>query len=113
MGRRSVTLEAPTRRIRSKSAPRGRSPNPKMLKQAAKASASGGAYVTPPPKQAAVVSPTSGGEKVRRSITFGANSVHPIKAENQRPMNLAEADKILGAMKSSSEKQQDPKFKRF
>ena len=102
------TPAPPTHRVRSKSAPRGRSPDPKALKKAAaraKTAKKGGAkedpnFVTPPPK-ARNHSPgeASGSKAPRRRISFGENSVHPIAAENPPPakeMEVKEADKIIG-----------------
>lgn len=110
-------MPAPTHRIRSKSTPRGRSPNPKMLKEAHKKqkaqSRSAGkkprkadaAFVTPPPKvkkpSPSVSSATSSASKpaAPRKISFGGVKETEIEAENQAPMEASEADKIFSAIK--------------
>lgn len=84
----------PTHRVRSKSAPRGKSPDPKALLKAAKSSNSG----TPPPM-------VSGKKerKVRRRLSFGSNTIHTIQAENnvkpRTTMKDREADDIIAHMK--------------
>ena len=92
------------RRHRSKSAPRGRSPDPKVLKKAAKATKE--SLVTPPPRPKK--EKTSSSEKVTpvtpRRISFGANTEHQIVAENPAPtgrreMNIERADEILKGLK--------------
>ena len=105
----------PTHRVRSKSAPRGRSPDPKSVKKAAAKNRSAhkkvadAALVTPPPKPR-VGSPGARSSDSSRSkgpcpkrISFGANSVHDIDAENPPPKDMAvkEADKIFASMKDS------------
>lgn len=99
----------PNYRIRSKSAPRGRSPDPRSLKKAAaraKSAKSAGeagtaAFVTPPPRRTKRESPSSSKPKEVRRISFGNNSEHQIKAENDLPkdMKLEEANAILKAIK--------------
>lgn len=95
---------APTHRHRSKSAPRGRSPNPKQLKKVAKG------LVTPPPKQSKADSSRSGSEKkpkakLNRRLSFGPGSTTEIMAENppgNSPyggMKLSKATEILEALK--------------
>ena len=105
----------PTHRVRSKSAPRGRSPDPKALKKAAakhrsnqKKVAPDAAFVTPPPKPrvgspGASDSSRSKGPVPQRKISFGENSVHSIEAENPPPKDMAvkDADKIFEALKDS------------
>ena len=83
----NMALEAPTRRHRGKSAPRGKSPDGKALKKAAK-------MVTPPPTKAAPGSSSEpkakkakmeeAGQKPRK-LTFGATSTTDIIAENKSP----------------------------
>lgn len=111
-------------RIRGKSAPRGRSPNPKELKRVAKAtkhrsksSRSGkegkegkegrGGYVTPPVKPSAR-SVSSGSTTKPRKLSFGQNSVHEIDAENEPgkkgfkedvDMKSSKAEAIIQSMK--------------
>ena len=65
---------------------RGRSPDPKKLRQAAQ-------------------SADSGSETASRAVTFGKNTVHPIKAENPpghlgktKPMGAAEAEDVLRSL---------------
>ena len=91
---------APTHRHRSKSAPRGRSPNPKQLKKVAKG------LVTPPPKQSKADSSRSGSEKKpKRRLSFGPGSTTEIMAENPPgnspygEMKLSKATEILEALK--------------
>ena len=96
---------APTHRHRSKSAPRGRSPNPKQLKKVAKG------MVTPPPKPSKVDPSQSGSEKkpkekkINRKLSFGPNSTTEIRAENppgNSPyggMKLSKATEIVEALK--------------
>jgi len=100
--------EKVTHRVRSKSAPRGRSPDPRALKKAAaraKSAKSGeadtAAFVTPPPRRTKRESPSSSKPKEVRRISFGNNSEHQIKAENDPPkdMKLDEANAILKAIK--------------
>ena len=100
----------PTHRHRSKSAPRGRSPDPKALRRAAeKAKKTKGkkdeALVTPPPKtrNSSPTRSSSSSKEVRKKITFGPNSVHEIAAENkpQKEMDVSEADAILAAMQDT------------
>ena len=95
---------APTHRHRSKSAPRGRSPNPKHLKKVAKE------LVTPPPKHAKA-DPSESGEKkpkekkVSRKLSFGPTTLTEIQAENSAGsapyggMKLSKATEILEALK--------------
>ena len=101
---------APTHRHRSKSAPRGRSPDPKSLRKAAeKAKKTKGkdeaSFTTPPPKSRTCSPAGSSTSKqdVKRRISFGPGSVHSIRAENQRKkdMDVNEADAILAAMQDT------------
>ena len=103
-------LPAPTHRHRSKSAVRGRSPDPKAIKRAAKeakkaaaAKAPSNPYETPPPKPRVQSPGTSGPKGVARKVSFtDKDSVHDIKAENEGPnkdMKLKDADKIFAAIK--------------
>ena len=100
---------APTHRHRSKSAPRGRSPDPKALKKAAKEakkektkekSPAPGSLVTPPPK-VKVCSPPTAPKKdpTQRKLSWGKNTVHDVDTEHKKPMNAKEADAILADMK--------------
>ena len=108
--------EAPARRIRGKSSVRGRSPNPKSLKKAAKdarenrgkskkvAEVSPG-LVTPPPKSRnnpGDVSGSSASKDLRRKISFSKDDTTlVIEPENPRPnkdMKLKEAEEIWKSM---------------
>ena len=93
-----MAAAAPTHRVRGKSAPRGRSPNPKELKKAAKG------LTTPPPNTKKRQAESSGSSKgVARQLSFGKSSTVDIVAENpagphkagDSSMNLAKADKIF------------------
>lgn len=92
------------RRHRSKSAPRGRSPDPKSLKKAAKEARRAG-LVTPPPRPVKEKSSSdvkSRGRVTPHRISFGENTEHPIVAENRPPtkeMNIKQADAILQQLK--------------
>ena len=89
---------APTHRHRSKSAPRGRSPDPKSLKKAATKAKQNDAYTTPPPRKTSKES-SSSNLKVRRAITFkDEERIHEIEAENKGP-GLKKADEILKQLK--------------
>ena len=89
---------APTHRHRSKSAPRGRSPDPKSLKKAATKAKQNDAYTTPPPRKTSKES-SSSNLKVRRAITFkDEDRIHEIEAENKGP-GLKKADEILKQLK--------------
>lgn len=113
-------MPAPTHRIRSKSAPRGRSPDPRALKKAAarakassKAAAKGDpSYVTPPPrnKKGSPASSSRGdkNKQLARKISFGNNTEHKILAEHDPPkdMKLSEADEILKSIKDPREQKQ-------
>lgn len=107
-------MPAPTHRLRSKSAPRGRSPDPRSLKRAAEKSkakskeATGSTgFVTPPPKvkggspASSSTSRVSAPKQIARKISFGGNVEYPIRAENDAPksMEIAQADAILNAIK--------------
>ena len=118
----SATLPAPTHRHRSKSAVRGRSPDPKALKKAnekakkqrkqdKKMKEVADAFVTPPPKvrnQSPGAPSTTPKTEVKRKISFAKeNTVVPIEAENPAPskeMGSQEADKILNDMKNTNNK---------
>ena len=63
----------PLTRVRGKSAPRAKSPDPRSLKKAAKA------LVTPPSSSS---SKKKSKDKVQRKLSFGAVSETPIVAEN-------------------------------
>ena len=101
----------PTHRRRSKSAPRGRSPDPKALRKAAKhakkdkGKTKDEAFVTPPPKgrTSSPAGSSSSKTDVKRKISFGPTSVHKIRAENppQKDMDVSEADAILAAMQDT------------
>ena len=82
--------DMPTHRHRSKSAPRGRSPDGKLLKKVAKG------LVTPPPKKKAEKSSTASGSgkkpkskeghkdaKVERKLSFGPVTTTEIVAEHK------------------------------
>ena len=91
---------AVTHRHRSKSAPRGRSPNGKALQKAAKKQTRDGSasdpYITPPNRS--TKRPGSSEPKVMnpRKISFGRNTVHPIEAENpSKELGITEAEEIL------------------
>ena len=100
---------APTHRHRSKSAPRGKSPDPKALKKAAKEAKKGkenkdqapGSLVTPPPKVRNSSPERSAPQKepAQRRLTWGTNSVHDIVAEGGKGMDEREANEILKNMK--------------
>lgn len=106
------TLPQPTHRHRSKSAVRGRSPDPKSLKKAAaraRKEKEAAAFITPPPKRknrSPGASGSSGAKSSKpdpRRISFsGKNTVHPIEAENQPPKEISpdEADEILQMLKT-------------
>ena len=106
-GSRRLLMSAPTHRHRSKSAPRGRSPDPRALRKAAKSikdKSSG--YVTPPPNSSKD-DRSSGSKKsdpVRRKISFGENKVHHIEAENISPADMSSkrAAKIISSLKDPS-----------
>lgn len=94
----------PTHRVRGKSAPRGRSPDPKALKKAAAAAAKQDAFVTPPPKASKRdrSSSASKTDAVPRKLTFGKNQEFEILAENRAPteeMKAKKADKIYETLK--------------
>ena len=85
----------PTHRHRSKSAPRGRSPDGKLLKKVAK-----GLETPPPKKKAEKGSSTASGsgkkpkpkegqkeEKAVRKLSFGSNTTTDIIAKNQSGSN--------------------------
>ena len=101
--------ETPKFRLRGKSAPRGRSPDPKALKQAVKGTKSAKAtpvYVTPPPRKNAEKSESGSGSSARKSLSFGPPTVHTIEAESPaggstKNMKVAEADGILAKLKDS------------
>ena len=108
----------PARRIRGKSTVRGRSPNPKSLKKAAKAAkakenkgtskkvaeVNPAGFVTPPPKgrtNPGDGSSSSASKEVKRKIVFGENTTHPIEPENpgtNKDMKLKEAEEIWKSM---------------
>lgn len=97
-----MAWDPPTRRHRSKSAPRGKSPDPKILKKAAKESKATG-LVTPPPKAKADASSSSSRKSTKR-VLFGATTVTPIMAENapgdHKPGEEAlDKDKIIEKLK--------------
>lgn len=96
-------MAAPTHRHRSKSAPRGRSPNPKSLKKARKASAEArtSGYVTPPPRRKPEASPVDSSQSkdsLRKSISFGKNTTFHIQAEN--PGNNKKVQEIMDELKA-------------
>ena len=100
--------EPPKVRIRNKSAPRGRSPNPKDLKKAKEAVTKG--LVTPPPagKKRRAESTGSGSSKeVARQLSFGKDSVHHIEAENKAgsspygDMKKEQVDKVWAALEKA------------
>ena len=114
-------MAAPTHRLRSKSRPRGKSPDPKMLKKMHKKMKGGGTttagdkrpsdgdYVTAPPK-VKKPTPASGSKQsdnsdknssLRRHISFGDVTETKIEAENApgKSMDSKEADDILAAIK--------------
>lgn len=102
-----AAMAAPTHRIRSKSRPK--SPDPKALKKAAKASKNKTGLVTPPPKPANLdASSASSKGDVKRRLKFGPDTITTIHAENpagdKKPgdddkKTLAKADKIIQSMK--------------
>ena len=102
----------PTHRVRGKSAPRGRSPDPKSLKKAAKAAKERErrskkehvGLVTPPPKTKTTPSSSQSSapkESCRKRISFGPDTVHEIDPENKtnKDMKIEEADQILASLK--------------
>ncbi|CAK9088364.1 Midasin (Dynein-related AAA-ATPase MDN1) (MIDAS-containing protein) [Durusdinium trenchii] len=93
--------DVPPCRVRGKSAPRGRSPNAKALKKAAKANRrDGSGYVTPPPRPKKRDT-SSDVDSCRQKISFGKNSVFNIEPENKAP-DLKEADAILNQLKDTN-----------
>ena len=110
-----MASQAPRYRHRSKSAPRGRSPDPKTLKKEVKSRKEKGKpatardpYVTPPTKRTSRSVESSAESKIKAfrptKLTFGRNSVHEIEAQHPRgkkpgEMALCEADDILNALK--------------
>lgn len=102
-------LPAPTHRVRSKSAPRGRSPDSKVLRKAAEKekhrkktqNAKNAVFTTPPPKPRIESPGVSGPKALKRRISFSnKDKIHDIEAENPAPeMKQEEADKIFAAMK--------------
>lgn len=96
-------MSAPAHRVRGKSAPRGRSPNPKDLKRAEK-KVKGTGLITPPPKLRAPT-PSSTTPTTTRKLSFSDETkVHEIEAENSRkgkrqPMKSEHADAIFNKLK--------------
>ena len=114
---KSVTPVAPTRRHRSKSAPRGVSPDPKALRKASEKKAQPrrlqdvDLYTTPPPRTSKRSTSTGSKDSVRQRISFGENTIHDIEAENKskqpskgkvKSMGDKEAEKIFEALKDQS-----------
>ncbi|CAK8991311.1 unnamed protein product [Durusdinium trenchii] len=90
-----MASQAPRYRHRSKSAPRGRSPDPKTLKKEVKSRKEKGKpatardpYVTPPTKRTSRSVESSAESKIKAfrptKLTFGRNSVHEIEAQHPR-----------------------------
>ena len=100
----AMSAEQVFRRHRGKSAPRGRSPDPKALKKAAKEkNGKGDPFVTPPPRTAKSKDKQSSSDSTRRGLTFGKNTIFDIRAENKAPEpNLRQADAILDGLKDFS-----------
>lgn len=96
---KSILLAPPTHRHRGKSAPRGKSPDPKGLRKAA------AALETPPPKTSKGSSGSGAKTKdpVKRRISFGEVTEHRIKAENgagpYKPGESGKADAIWKKMR--------------
>ena len=89
-------MSMPTHRLLRKSAPRGKSPDPKALKKAS--------LVTPPPNASKVSSRSSSATKsdsCKKQLSFGDDSVHPIQAENPpgAKVKSTTTDEILSALK--------------
>lgn len=100
----NVATVVPTHRHRSKSAPaqRGRSPDPRSLKKAAKeAKQKSKEFCTPPPKLKAASPGASDASSTKRKFNFGPDKVTPIQAENPAPkdMGIDEANRIVAALK--------------
>ena len=91
-------MSAPNTRIRGKSTPRGRSPNPKSLRKVVKGR--GSDLVTPPPSTSSRRS--SSKSATPKVLTFGTNTEHSIEAENKVEkggMKKDKADAIFKALK--------------
>ena len=99
------TMAAPSHRVRGKSAPRGKSPDPKALKKALKVQQKSKSGLVTPSKSSSHSSRSST-PVAPKKLTFGEVKVHQIKAENKpgkgfedETMKGEKADAIIAAMR--------------